>query len=274
MGRSRVVAVDNEQYRDWVHAGSGRSSLRVARASARSPSFWDSEVEYRPPRRVRPRPARRAVRPDLLLRDLAPGREPARACSGSLRRRLAHGGYVLPLETYGVVNRELEPQAAMHVCEAGISTLGTTMSIGASPAKAWLVSPTTPGFGSVGDRGHGPVDRRPPTDHRHAGRRRVTTSHSRNTGGAASLVPCLYGKFQRFYAHRLGRAYGPDSSAMALAGSLAAGVDGLETDVCLTADGELVLLHDPLLTLGTTPDGWAHERQRRRHPRLSAAAAS
>ncbi len=62
------------------------------------------------------------------------------------------------------------------------------------------------------------------------------------------------------YAHRLGRAYGPDSSATALAGSLAAGVDGLETDVCLTADGELVLLHDPLLTLGTTLDGWAHER--------------
>jgi glycerophosphoryl diester phosphodiesterase len=63
-----------------------------------------------------------------------------------------------------------------------------------------------------------------------------------------------------FYAHRLGRAYGPDSSAKALAGALAAGVEGLETDVCLTADGELVLLHDPLLSLGTTLNGWAHER--------------
>jgi glycerophosphoryl diester phosphodiesterase len=62
------------------------------------------------------------------------------------------------------------------------------------------------------------------------------------------------------YAHRLGREYGPDSSARALAGSLAAGVDGLETDVCLTADGELVLLHDPVLGLCTTLDGWAHER--------------
>jgi glycerophosphoryl diester phosphodiesterase len=61
------------------------------------------------------------------------------------------------------------------------------------------------------------------------------------------------------YAHRLGRAYGPDSSATALEGALAAGVDGLETDVCLTADDELVLLHDPLLSLGTTLDGWAHE---------------
>ena len=62
------------------------------------------------------------------------------------------------------------------------------------------------------------------------------------------------------HAHRLGRAYGPDSSAEALAGALAGGADGLETDVCLTADGELVLLHDPLLSLGTTIDGWAHER--------------
>ena len=62
------------------------------------------------------------------------------------------------------------------------------------------------------------------------------------------------------YAHRLGRAYGPDSSTTALAASLAAGVDGLETDVCVTADDELVLLHDPLLALGTTLDGWAHER--------------
>lgn len=61
------------------------------------------------------------------------------------------------------------------------------------------------------------------------------------------------------YAHRLGRAYGPDSSAKALAGALAAGVDGLETDVCLTSDGELALLHDPLLSLGTTLKGWAHE---------------
>jgi glycerophosphoryl diester phosphodiesterase len=62
------------------------------------------------------------------------------------------------------------------------------------------------------------------------------------------------------YAHRLGRAYGPDSSAEALAGALAAGADGLETDICLTADGGLVLLHDPLLRVGTTLDGWANER--------------
>lgn len=61
-------------------------------------------------------------------------------------------------------------------------------------------------------------------------------------------------------AHRLGRAYGPDSSRLALATALAGGVEAVETDVCLTADDELVVLHDPLLSLGTTLSGWAHER--------------
>ncbi|HYM57939.1 MAG TPA: glycerophosphodiester phosphodiesterase [Solirubrobacteraceae bacterium] len=65
------------------------------------------------------------------------------------------------------------------------------------------------------------------------------------------------------YAHRLGRAYGPDSSAAALRGALAAGVDGLETDVCLTADDALVLLHDPYLPLGTDLEGFARERTAR-----------
>jgi hypothetical protein len=60
-------------------------------------------------------------------------------------------------------------------------------------------------------------------------------------------------------AHRLGRAYGPDSSRLALQRCLEQPVDGLETDCCLTADGEIVLLHDPLLALATTTTGWAHE---------------
>jgi glycerophosphoryl diester phosphodiesterase len=60
-------------------------------------------------------------------------------------------------------------------------------------------------------------------------------------------------------AHRLGRAYGPDSSRAALDRSLEQHVDGLETDCCLTADGELVLLHDPLLELGTDQRGREEE---------------
>lgn len=61
------------------------------------------------------------------------------------------------------------------------------------------------------------------------------------------------------YAHRLGRAYGPDSSLAALSRALEQPLDGLETDCCLTADGKLVLLHDPLLEAGTTLSGWAHQ---------------
>jgi glycerophosphoryl diester phosphodiesterase len=62
------------------------------------------------------------------------------------------------------------------------------------------------------------------------------------------------------YAHRLGRARGPDNSRTALAGALAADADGLEGDVCLTADGGLVLLHDPWLPFGTDLEGSVHER--------------
>jgi glycerophosphoryl diester phosphodiesterase len=62
------------------------------------------------------------------------------------------------------------------------------------------------------------------------------------------------------YAHRLGGAYGPDSSRAALARTLERSVAGLETDCCLTADDDIVLLHDPLLQLGTDVSGWAHER--------------
>ena len=56
-------------------------------------------------------------------------------------------------------------------------------------------------------------------------------------------------------AHRLGREPGPDSSRAALASTLGGPVDGVETDVCLTAGGQLVLLHDPWLSTGTTASG-------------------
>jgi glycerophosphoryl diester phosphodiesterase len=72
-----------------------------------------------------------------------------------------------------------------------------------------------------------------------------------------SSVPTMDAKF---IAHRLGRAYGPDSSAKALAGAISGPLAGLETDLVLTADEELVLLHDPLLALGTTLERWAHQR--------------
>ena len=62
-------------------------------------------------------------------------------------------------------------------------------------------------------------------------------------------------------AHRLGREPGPDTSRAAQATTLSGFVDGLETDVCLTADGRLALLHDPWLSSGTTATGWVHETE-------------
>ncbi|CAN5544112.1 hypothetical protein BH10ACT1_BH10ACT1_18210 [soil metagenome] len=64
----------------------------------------------------------------------------------------------------------------------------------------------------------------------------------------------------RFFAHRFGRAYGPDSTRSTLAHVLGGPVDGLETDCCLTSDGRLALLHVPFLPSSTTIEGWAHER--------------
>ena len=63
-----------------------------------------------------------------------------------------------------------------------------------------------------------------------------------------------------FYAHRFGRAYGPDSSRQALERAVSAPLAGAETDCCLTADGRLVLLHDAWLPKSVGVDGWAHER--------------
>jgi glycerophosphoryl diester phosphodiesterase len=66
-----------------------------------------------------------------------------------------------------------------------------------------------------------------------------------------------------FYAHRFGRAYGPDSSLRALEHARGEPLAGIETDCCLTADGAIALLHEPYLPHGCTAEGWAHERSAR-----------
>jgi glycerophosphoryl diester phosphodiesterase len=100
----------------------------------------------------------------------------------------------------------------------------------------------------------GPGHRGPVADHRIITlRSHVGDVRARATGDADGMsgLPALY-------AHRLGREPGPDSSRAALRATLEEPVDGLETDVCLTADGRAVLLHDPWLSVGTTHHGWAH----------------
>ena len=56
-------------------------------------------------------------------------------------------------------------------------------------------------------------------------------------------------------AHRGGAALWPENSLLAFKNALALGVDFLETDVHLTADGEVVILHDPTLDRTTTGTG-------------------
>ncbi len=62
------------------------------------------------------------------------------------------------------------------------------------------------------------------------------------------------------YAHRFGGRLGPESSRAALEQSLSGPVDGFEADVVLTADGEVLACHDPLLQISTADlSGWAHQ---------------
>jgi SAM-dependent methyltransferase len=115
-GARRVVAVDNEQYRDWVLARWG-AELEGGEGFRTIAELLDSAVEYR--------------RLDAFELDQLDEAFDVIFCFGILhrvesplgllkvlRRRLAGHGYVL-LETYGVANRELEHEAAMHVCQAG-----------------------------------------------------------------------------------------------------------------------------------------------------------
>lgn len=63
----------------------------------------------------------------------------------------------------------------------------------------------------------------------------------------------------RGFAHRGGRAHGPDNTLAAFRAALARGATGLETDAWVTADGVVVLDHDGV-----------HRVARRRHEPMSA----
>ena len=61
-------------------------------------------------------------------------------------------------------------------------------------------------------------------------------------------------------AHRGGAALWPENSLRAFRGALVLGVDFLETDLHLTADGEVVVVHDPTLERTTTGAGPVRDR--------------
>jgi glycerophosphoryl diester phosphodiesterase len=62
------------------------------------------------------------------------------------------------------------------------------------------------------------------------------------------------------FAHRGGRALGPENTLVAFDLAMAAGADGLECDVHLSADGRVVVIHDPTLDRSTLARGPVSER--------------
>ena len=115
-GASRVVAVDNEQYRDWARARWG-IELEGGEGFHAIGELLDSQVEYR--------------RLDALDLDALGERFDFVFCCGILHRvedplgllrvlrgRLAEGAELL-LETHGVSKRALDHEAEIHVYEAG-----------------------------------------------------------------------------------------------------------------------------------------------------------
>src|SRR6476661_2636219 len=57
------------------------------------------------------------------------------------------------------------------------------------------------------------------------------------------------------FAHRGGRSLGPENTLVALDIGFAAGADGAEFDVHLSADGHAVLMHDTTLDRTTNASG-------------------
>ena len=70
-----------------------------------------------------------------------------------------------------------------------------------------------------------------------------------------SIVPFFRGAPPRVFAHRGGCALGPENTIAAFDRGLAAGADGLELDVRLSADGIVVVCHDETLDRTTDESG-------------------
>ena len=82
---------------------------------------------------------------------------------------------------------------------------------------------------------------------------------------AAVLAPALTPAQARaplVAAHRGGALLWPENSLLAYRNALALGVDFLETDVHLSRDGELVVVHDPTLDRTTTGTGAVRDHTR------------
>ncbi|MGH2954591.1 MAG: class I SAM-dependent methyltransferase [Solirubrobacterales bacterium] len=115
-GASRVVAVDNEQYRDWVKTRWG-IELEGGEAFRAIANLLDSAVEYRRLDAFELDALEETFDHVLCLGILHRVANPLGLLE-ALRRRLDDGGRLL-VETYGVADPDLEGAAAIHVAERG-----------------------------------------------------------------------------------------------------------------------------------------------------------
>ena len=63
----------------------------------------------------------------------------------------------------------------------------------------------------------------------------------------------------QIYAHRGFSGKYPENTMLAFEKAVEMGCDGIETDVQMTSDGELVLIHDEWLERTTNGAGWVHQ---------------
>lgn len=101
----------------------------------------------------------------------------------------------------------------------------------------------------------------------------MTTDHPAGRSGAPNLHPYLVRGHPETLAHRgASGAHPPGNSIPAFAAALEAGIDHIETDVQVTADGVVVLFHDERLDEATTATGTigGHTWERLRDVRLVA----
>src|SRR5438270_9435891 len=64
---------------------------------------------------------------------------------------------------------------------------------------------------------------------------------------------------QFIYAHRGASGYAPENTLKAFKLAVDKGADGIECDVQLTKDNELVVIHDPILDRTTNGTGWVRD---------------
>lgn len=72
------------------------------------------------------------------------------------------------------------------------------------------------------------------------------------------------------YAHRGASAYYPENTMLAFEKAISLGCDGIETDVQMTKDGELVLIHDELVNRTTNGNGFVKNYSLRELKKLNA----